>query len=125
MISSSVIIVAKFMELGIDHVFILFDTDETPVSEYIKYFNNSLKNTVYANKVTLVPIEPFLESWILSSYNNTDKKNDRKEIMRTLKSYGYSNKNEYNFINKKLDIKRIITNNSDFSFFVDKINEKL
>ncbi len=127
MVSSSKIIVASFIEIGVGHIFVMFDTDNFETDKQIEYLTKPLENFGVLDKVTVIPVSPFLETWILSSYVSDieELRNmDIKSQSEKLRTYGFKRK-PLIFSKQNIDFKKMIKNNVEFKKFVNQIEEKI
>lgn len=125
--SSSKIVISSFMQIGVEHVFILFDTDNQDIENQKNYLITPIQDSGLIDNVTIVPVDPMLETWILSSSIrdlNSIKKMDLKSQKSKLKELGFS-KAPIGFANLKLDFNSMAGNNPDFKRFIDQIEDKI
>lgn len=125
MASSAKIIVSSFIQSGVDHVFMLFDTDNIEIEKQLQFLSEPLEKAGFMENVTIIPIQPCIELWMLSAFisNPEELKNmDIAAINAKLLEYGIENKNQL-FIGK--NIEKMIAHNADFKDFLKKIEEKI
>lgn len=127
MASSSKIVIYSLMQIGVRHIFMLFDTDYQNVEAQRNYLINPIKNSEYLEYVSIIPVEPMLETWILSSFiENLDtlKKMDLKTQKNKLLELGFDSK-PLNFNKVKINFNKLVENNLDFKMFINNIEDKI
>jgi len=125
--SSSKIVISSFMQIGIEHVFILFDTDNQNIENQKKYIISPIEKSEFIDNVTIIPVEPMLETWILSSCIKdleAIKKMDLKSQKNKLKELGF-NRKPIEFNRVRLDFNSMLENNPDFKRFINEIEDKI
>jgi len=127
MISSARIIVSSLITSGVEHVFILFDTDNEYSERYTQYIMETLEKVEMSEKASIITIHPFLETWILSGYMEDASEiqsMDMKTQLQLLKSYGFGKKS-FELLGKRLDFEKIKKSNLNFSEFIKEIEDRL
>jgi hypothetical protein len=127
LVSASKIVISSFMQIGVDHVFILFDTDYQNFENQKSYLLTTIENSGFIEKVTIIPVDPILETWILSSSIKeleSIKNMDYKTQMIKLHELGFKRK-PLDFSNIKMDFNSMIENNTDFKEFINEMENKI
>jgi len=125
LLSSSKGIASTLLYKGINHVFALFESEQHPPEKYIEFLSESLKEYSLENHTTIIPVDPFIESWILSAYvDEKDRKSmDMETQLDKLKTFGFEQK-PFEFGHKQLDFSKMMKN-KNFEDFIHKVEEKI
>jgi len=126
MTSSFRIITSSLLNEGVDHIFAIFDVDDLPIKKHLNYLNKQLEKQGIKENVSLIPINPFLEIWLL--YAHLEKvdnisKMDKEDQQEKIKSLGYKKK-PIRFEKSEIDFTKMLRN-KEFKNFVDLIEETI
>jgi len=126
LISSSRAIASVLLGKGINHVFTMYDVKEESAEEHLEYLHYTLKRQGVDKDTTVIIVEPFMVSWILSGY--LDDVEEIKSMNLTtqldkLKSFGFEEK-PFEFGHKELDFSKMMKN-KNFENFIHKVEERI
>lgn len=126
MTSSFRIITSSLLSKGVDHIFAIFDADDLPLKKHLNYLNKELEKQGIKENVSLIPVNPFLEIWLL--YAHLDKvdnisKMNKEDQQEKIKSLGYKKK-PIRFEKREIDFTKMLRN-KEFKNFVDLIEESI
>ncbi len=119
--------VGFFLDKNFNHVFIVFNTDEDDKDELIDVFEPPLKERHLQRQATLLPIEPTMDLWLLSYFENIENKKTMplSDIKKALNAY----MTEEDILSGKafetIDFNVLRQKNKDFDHFLVKIEEKI
>lgn len=126
------ITVRTFLDNKFDHVFIIFnfnaaDEDEENIDDLLSIFGEPLKQNHLDRQATLLPIEPPMDLWLLSYFENIDNKKTlpSTEIKKALNAYMTEQDILSSKAFEKIDFNVLRTKNKDFDLFLTKIEEKI
>jgi hypothetical protein len=121
------ITVRDFLEKNFNHVFIVFNTDEDDKDKLLDVFAPPLKERHLNRQATLIPIEPTMDLWLLSYFENIETKKTMplSDIKKALNAY----MTEEDILSGKafenIDFNILREKNKDFDSFLVKIEEKI
>jgi len=126
LLSSSRAIASVLLGKGINHVFTMYDVKEESAEEHLEYLHYTLKRQGVDKDTTVIVVEPFIDSWILSGYVDDVeeiKSMNLKTQLDKLKSFGFEEK-PFEFGQKQLDFSKMMKN-KNFENFIHKVEERI
>ncbi len=124
--SSFRIITSSLLNKGVDHIFAIFEVDDLPLKQHVNYLNKQLEKQGVTENVSLIPVNPFLEIWLL--YGHLEKvdhisKMNKADQQEKIEALGYKKK-PIQFEKREIDFTKMLRN-KEFKNFVNLIEETI